>query len=70
MGDIGLQTACEPLGDARYRAVVSDDWEIWGPGGGYVAAIALRAAGAESPFGRPGSSPRVGPGPCARRATA
>ena len=55
MGDIGLQTSCEPLGDGRYGAVVSSDWEIWGPCGGYVAAIALRAAGEESPFGRPAS---------------
>ena len=55
LGDIGRQTACEPLGEGRYRALVSDDWEIWGPCGGYVAAIALRAAGEESPFGRPAS---------------
>ena len=35
--------------------MVHDDWEIWGPCGGYVAALALRAAGAESPFARPAS---------------
>jgi acyl-CoA thioesterase-2 len=35
--------------------MVHPDWEIWGPCGGYVAAIALRAAGAESPFARPAS---------------
>ena len=35
--------------------MVHRDWEIWGPCGGYVAAIALRAAGAESPFARPAS---------------
>ncbi len=55
MGDIALQTAVEPVGDGRYRATVHQDWEIWGPCGGYVAAIALRAAGAESPFARPAS---------------
>ncbi len=61
MGDIAAQTAVtaagEPDGDgvARFEAMVHDDWEIWGPEGGYVAAIALRAAGAASPFARPAS---------------
>ena len=45
MGDIDLQTAVTPLGDpdpdgvARFSATVHRDWEIWGPEGGYVAAI-------------------------------
>ena len=55
MGDIEEQTAVEPLGDGRFTAMVHADWEIWGPCGGYVAALALRAAGAESPFARPAS---------------
>jgi acyl-CoA thioesterase len=55
MGDLALQTSVEPAGEGRYRAMVDQDWEIWGPCGGYVAAIALRAAGAESPFARPAS---------------
>ena len=55
MGDVEVDTAPEHLGDGRYRAQVDGDWEIWGPCGGYVAAIALRAAGAESPFARPAS---------------
>jgi acyl-CoA thioesterase len=55
MGDIGAQTAVEPTGEGRYRATVHQDWEIWGPCGGYVAAIALRAAGAESGLARPAS---------------
>jgi acyl-CoA thioesterase-2 len=55
MGDIGAQTAVEPAGQGRYRATVRPDWEIWGPCGGYVAAIALRAAGAESRLARPAS---------------
>ena len=33
---------------------MSGDWEIWGPMGGYVAAIALRAVAAEA---RPGLEP-------------
>jgi acyl-CoA thioesterase len=55
MGDLALQTSVEPAGQGRYQAMVHQDWEIWGPCGGYVAAIALRAAGAESPFDRPAS---------------
>lgn len=46
MGDLGEQTAVEEVGDGRYRATLSRDWEIWGPMGGYVASVALRAAGA------------------------
>jgi len=55
VGDVERQTAVTLEDDGRYRAMVHRDWEIWGPGGGYVAAIALRAAGAESPFRRPAS---------------
>ena len=55
MGDLGVDTAVEPVGDGRYRATLSADWEIWGPMGGYIASVALRAAGAESPFARPAS---------------
>lgn len=40
-------------GDGRYTALLSEDWRIWGPNGGYVAAIALRAAGAATRFRRP-----------------
>ena len=42
-------------GTAAIAPRCDGDWEIWGPCGGYVAAIALRAAGAESPFARPAS---------------
>jgi acyl-CoA thioesterase II len=48
MGDLGRDTALEVLGDGRFRAMISPEWEIWGPMGGYVAACALRAAGVES----------------------
>ncbi|WCO65690.1 thioesterase family protein [Iamia majanohamensis] len=53
MGDLGIDTAVEQVGQGRYRATLSADWEIWGPMGGYVAAVALRAVGAASPFDRP-----------------
>lgn len=52
MGDLGIDTAVEGSG-GHYTATVSRDWEIWGPNGGYIAAIALRAAGAYSRFDRP-----------------
>jgi acyl-CoA thioesterase-2 len=46
MGDLAHDTAVHARGDGRFEATVDADWEIWGPMGGYVAAIALRAAGA------------------------
>jgi acyl-CoA thioesterase-2 len=47
MGDFELDTRLEDVepGAGRFRAHLSPDWEIWGPNGGYVAAVALRAAG-------------------------
>jgi acyl-CoA thioesterase II len=54
MGDLVADTAVDGR-DGRYRAVLSRDWEIWGPNGGYVAAIALRAAGAATALRRPAS---------------
>ena len=55
MADLGADTAVEPLGDGRYRGWLTKEWEIWGPMGGYVAAVAFRAVGAESVFPRPAS---------------
>ena len=46
MGDFEHDTRVEgAAGD--YTATPSADWEIWGPMGGYMASIALRAAAAE-----------------------
>jgi acyl-CoA thioesterase II len=52
VGDFAADTAVEGS-DGRYRARLSRDWEIWGPNGGYVAAVALRAAGAATELRRP-----------------
>lgn len=52
VGDFAEDTAVHGA-DGRYTATLSDDWEIWGPAGGYVGTVALRAAGAESRFRRP-----------------
>ena len=54
MGDLAADTAVEGEG-GRYRAMLSGDWQIWGPNGGYLAVIALRAAGAETALRRPAS---------------
>jgi acyl-CoA thioesterase-2 len=54
MADFAADTRLEG-GGGRYRVALSPDWEVWGPLGGYVAAIALRAMGAECPGMRPAS---------------
>lgn len=48
MGALQQDTAIVRSGD-RLTAHLSRDWDIWGPNGGYVSAIALRAAGAVAP---------------------
>lgn len=39
--------------DGRYVTTVSPDWEIWTPNGGYLSALALQAAAAETDLQRP-----------------
>ena len=63
MGDFEVETRLEPVEGpagntdqtARFRADLHEDWRIWGPNGGYVAAIALRAAGRVARVQRPAS---------------
>jgi len=56
VGDLEVDTRVEPTGDGgRYRAKLSPDWAIWGPNGGYVVAVALRAAGLALGRERPAS---------------
>ncbi len=50
--DTGIRIAGEP---DCYRAELSPSWAVWGPNGGYLAAIALRAAMAHSRAARPAS---------------
>jgi acyl-CoA thioesterase len=48
-------TQVERVEAGCWRAALSPDWAVWGPNGGYVAAIALRAALGESRLPRPAS---------------
>src|SRR4051812_43023883 len=51
MGDLEVDTRLTG-GEGRWTAELSSDWAIWGPCGGYIAAVLLRAAGAHSNFPR------------------
>jgi acyl-CoA thioesterase-2 len=41
--------------DGKYTAVLSNAWEIWGPNGGYLATLALRAAAQIAQLRQPAS---------------
>jgi acyl-CoA thioesterase len=41
-----LQDDTRMTGTGPWRLRLSRDWELWGPNGGYLSAVALRAAGA------------------------
>jgi acyl-CoA thioesterase len=51
MSDLDVATRVQG-GDGRYRAAIDAGWFIWGPNGGYLSCLALRAAAAESRFRR------------------
>ncbi len=55
MGDLAIDTAVEATGTGAYGCDLSPDWEIWGPNGGYLASVAMRAAGLASGRARPAS---------------
>src|ERR1700677_3896477 len=55
VGNFATETVVVPVGTGRYVGQISGAWEIWGPYGGYLASLALRAAGLDSPFTRPAS---------------
>lgn len=50
MGNFENDTSVTARGDTLV-AELSRNWEIWGPNGGYLSAIALRAAGQIAPQG-------------------
>jgi acyl-CoA thioesterase II len=43
VADLVADTELDDLGDGRFARMLSRDWEIWGPNGGYMASLALRA---------------------------
>ncbi|MCP5042257.1 MAG: thioesterase family protein [bacterium] len=57
MGDLERDTRLTsvPGDEGHYRITLCEDWKIWGPNGGYLAAIALRAVGLEANVQRPAS---------------
>jgi acyl-CoA thioesterase len=54
MGDLAIDAAVSG-GDGRYSAKLSPEWAAWGPNGGYVAAVLLRAALSHGGFPRAAS---------------
>lgn len=56
MGALGEDTAVEAAdGEGRFTHRLRGAWRLWGPNGGYIASVALRAAGACTPLARPAS---------------
>ncbi|MDJ0785444.1 MAG: thioesterase family protein [Myxococcota bacterium] len=56
MPDLIRDTRAEPGREpGLFHTTLSRDWEVWGPNGGYLAALALRAGCETSRLGRPAS---------------
>src|SRR5919112_3532226 len=55
MGNLANDTAVALVEPGRYRGRLDRAWEIWGPNGGYIASVALRAAAAHAELPRPAS---------------
>ncbi len=56
MADFKIDTDLIAAADGTYGRVLSQAWEIWGPNGGYVAALALRTAGLHCQRPRPANA--------------
>lgn len=53
MDDFVTATAIEKTGEGRWSATLHESWALWGPSGGFLSALALRAAGEATVFPRP-----------------
>ena len=56
MGNLAVDTDLVEIAPGTYQRALSDHWEIWGPNGGYVAGVALRAAQLHSGRVRPANA--------------
>ncbi|MEO9971131.1 MAG: thioesterase family protein [Hyphomonadaceae bacterium] len=53
MKSLAQSTALEQVSDMQWRATLTKDWALWSPAGGFLTALALRAAGQATEFPRP-----------------
>lgn len=56
MGDLVVDIELDEVAPSTYQRTLSQDWSIWGPNGGYVAAVALWAAKRASGRARPANA--------------
>jgi acyl-CoA thioesterase len=56
MGDLAVDAALTDLGNGSFSCALSREWEVWGPNGGYMAALALEAARGSSRRARPANA--------------
>lgn len=43
MGNLNEQTRPRPVRGNHYEEELHPDWEVWGPNGGYLSSLLLRA---------------------------
>lgn len=53
MTDLDRDTTLSSEADGSFTLTLSSAWNVWGPNGGYLASIALRAAGQLARIARP-----------------
>jgi acyl-CoA thioesterase len=56
MGDLHRDAELAEIAPGRFERMLSRQWEIWGPNGGYLAALALDAARRLSQRARPANA--------------